>query len=131
MFSLFSWNLISKYKKEVVIIFGIIAIVGYITYLRHTINSLHDDYNALTESIKKERIASQINAKNQELKYRELETKYTIDMFKKKMDAQTQIRSKVIYIKNDDINHTLNMDGKCAEYMKGRYNEKNAINRLI
>lgn len=131
MLSLFSWNLISKYKKEIAIILGIIALVGYITYLRHTINSLHDDYNTLTESIKSERAASQINAKNQELKYKDLETKYTIDMFKKKMDAQTQVKSEVIYIKGDDINHTLIMDGNCTEYMKGRYNEKNAINRLI
>ena len=131
MLGFFSWNLISKYKKEIAILLAVFAIVGYIGYLNHNITSLRKDYSDLDESIKKERLEAALTSKNKELQYKDLESKYSIEILKKQAVAKETIRTEIHYIKGDDINHTLIMDGNCSEYMKGRYNDKNAINRLI
>jgi hypothetical protein len=131
MLGFFSWDLISKYKQEIAILLAGLAIVGYIGYLHHTVTSLRKDYSDLDASIKKERMEATLSAKNKELQYKDLESKYAIETLKKQAVAKETIRTEIHYIKGDDVNHTLIMDGNCSEYMKGRYNDKNSINRLI
>jgi hypothetical protein len=131
MLGFFSLNLISKYKKEIAILLAISAIVGYIGYLHHTVTSLRKDYSDLEASIKKERMEATISANNTALQYKDLESKYEIEVLKKQAVAKETIKTEIQYIKGDDVNHTLIMDGNCTEFMKGRYNDKNAINRLI
>jgi len=114
---------IIKYWKLI-----ILMLLGfYIVYLNISLNSKENTILQLKANYQKERDALIIRMREQEAKYKSLETKYNIDVLRKKLDNKSKINQEINTIKTEDASKVLKFNSTCSECLKRRYNEKTVI----
>jgi len=118
---------IIKYWKLIILV----LLCFYIVYLNVSLNSKENTILQLKADYQKERDASIIKMKEQEAKYKSLETKYNIDVLRKKLDNKDKTNQEINTIKTEDVSKVLKFNSTCSDCLRGRYNEKTVIIRSI
>jgi hypothetical protein len=120
-----------QYYKPILIFLSIVTLIGYIWFLRSSLEQAKETILQNQKEFQDERVQSIMKAKEQELKYINLEYKYGVEVLNQKLIIKERIKTEVKVLKGEDHNNTLVMDANCSKCIKGRYNENNSINRAI
>lgn len=123
---------LKNYYKEIIVGLGIFGFVFYIWYLNNTIDNERQKLVDYKEEVYKNNIAyiNKINKINNDFK--DYKSAFDLKTAKEKITIIEKTKIELQVIRISDTNSTLPpLEGNCTSQLKGRFNEKNAINRSI
>ena len=110
---------LNRYKFEIIIGAIVLSILGYIWFLRHSVESIQEDYNNYKVQVEKNNLEYYKKIKDQELEFKDYQHKFDLATAKEKITIIERVKTEIKVIRVSDLNNTLPpLEGNCTNQLK-------------